>query len=1051
VLFDDSGSGNPAVTLQGALRPATTTVNTSANYSFSGSGRIGGDGSLTKQGAGLLTISTANDYAGPTLVLEGTVKPGNASAFGATNSTIGISNGATLDLGSFSLGTRSVVVQGVGVGGAGAILNSGASQTNAMPLVTLTGDTTFGGPARWDVRPNPIAGFLGNGFNLTKISGNEIWLADVGPSGLGDINVNQGLLGFQASSTLGDPLKTLTLASNTTVALRNTDNNVLNKKVVFNQSSWQSLAGDNVLAGTVTLNGSNVIACTNIFTVQAGISGPGGLTKIGSGTLALTANNTYTGTTYIAAGTLQVRNTGALGVTNGGTIITTGGRLDLNAISLGGESVTVQGTGLGNAGAIVNTGGQQLNALRFLTLSGNTSLGGIGRWDLRANPTAVLNGNNFTLTKTGVNEIWLVDVGGTGLANITVNEGLLGIQGTTTLGNTANTITINSAGSLDFWGNGTNILSKIMTLSGGRIVNGSGSNTFAGPVTLSNSNNFEIASGTMLAMAGTMGGSGSFRAGSPGTLILVANNGYTGPTTIAAGVVQCGVGSTTGTPGSGMITNNATLTFNRNNTFTIANQIFGTGALNQGVVNAANPVVGSTLILTANNQYTGNTVINGNGNIIAAGTDTALGKGMVIFNGNNNGVSMAGIRSANAATRNLTNDLQFGGGNQILFGVAGSGDLGFFGTNVFTTSADKLVIVSNNITRLNNAIGNNSRIIKDGPGLLILGGNNTNGGLTINLGTVRIDAQTRLGRNPASFTANHLTLNGGVLETTATFAINDSNRGVTLSNAGGIFDVNTGTTLTLGRVITGPGSLTKTDGGTLILSAPNTYAGATTNLNGTTIVNGSIQGAAVAVVGGTVAGTGTIKAPVTVEPGGALSPGISVGTLIISNQLTLLGTLTMELDKTSAANDSITGLSNVVYGGTLNLSFLSEPPALGDSYKLFDSANYSGSFASILPAAPGPFLAWDTNSLATDGTLRVVVDAAQFNPPLLSGGNLILNGTQGAPNGGYSILSSTNLGLPVAEWTLVGTNVFDGSGNFTFTNAINPATPQLFYLIQYPR
>ena len=85
------------------------------------------------------------------------------------------------------------------------------------------------------------------------------------------------------------------------------------------------------------------------------------------------------------------------------------------------------------------------------------------------------------------NEIWLVDVGPSGLANITVNEGLLGIQATTTLGNAANTVTVNSGASLAFWGNSTNILNKVLSMSSGRVYNGNGSNTFLGATTLASS------------------------------------------------------------------------------------------------------------------------------------------------------------------------------------------------------------------------------------------------------------------------------------------------------------------------------------------------------------------------------------------------------------------------------------------------------------------------------------------------------------------------------------------------------------------------------------
>jgi len=61
-----------------------------------------------------------------------------------------------------------------------------------------------------------------------------------------------------------------------------------------------------------------------------------------------------------------------------------------------------------------------------------------------------------------------------------------------------------------------------------------------------------------------------------------------------------------------------------------------------------------------------------------------------------------------------------------------------------------------------------------------------------------------------------------------------------------------------------------------------------------------------------------------------------------------------------------------------------------------------------------------------------------------------LSGTNGIPNGNYYVLDSTNLALPLPNWTLMATNVFDANGDFTFTNAIDPNTPQLFYLLQLP-
>ena len=73
VTFDDSsGAGHYAVTLNTSVSPGSIIVNNSAgNYSISGGGSIGGTGSLTKSGTGMLTLSTPNTYSGGTNVTAG--------------------------------------------------------------------------------------------------------------------------------------------------------------------------------------------------------------------------------------------------------------------------------------------------------------------------------------------------------------------------------------------------------------------------------------------------------------------------------------------------------------------------------------------------------------------------------------------------------------------------------------------------------------------------------------------------------------------------------------------------------------------------------------------------------------------------------------------------------------------------------------------------------------------------------------------------------------------------------------------------------------------
>jgi len=70
-----------------------------------------------------------------------------------------------------------------------------------------------------------------------------------------------------------------------------------------------------------------------------------------------------------------------------------------------------------------------------------------------------------------------------------------------------------------------------------------------------------------------------------------------------------------------------------------------------------------------------------------------------------------------------------------------------------------------------------------------------------------------------------------------------------------------------------------------------------------------------------------------------------------------------------------------------------------------------------------------------------------FNRSARSGTNLLLGGTNGWPGQLYSVLAATNLALPRSQWTPTATNPFDPSGNFIFTNGIDPNKPGLFYLL----
>ena len=65
---------------------------------------------------------------------------------------------------------------------------------------------------------------------------------------------------------------------------------------------------------------------------------------------------------------------------------------------------------------------------------------------------------------------------------------------------------------------------------------------------------------------------------------------------------------------------------------------------------------------------------------------------------------------------------------------------------------------------------------------------------------------------------------------------------------------------------------------------------------------------------------------------------------------------------------------------------------------------------------------------------------------------LVLQGTGGPTNGGYYywLRSSTNLALPLTNWSIVATNAFDNSGNYSNQIPLTPGTPQQFYRLQMP-
>ena len=248
-------------------------------------------------------------------------------------------------------------------------------------------------------------------------------------------------------------------------------------------------------------------------------------------------------------------------------------------------------------------------------------------------------------------------------------------------------------------------------------------------------------------------------------------------------------------------------------------------------------------------------------------------------------------------------------------------------------------------------------------------------------------------------------------------------------------------------------SLAKSGAGILTIGTSNTFTGGTTVSAGTLQVNnpsGSATGTnQVLVAGGaTLSGNGIIGGPTTFDDGAILAPGNGGGTLTISNELDLSDLTVLQFGLgTNSGKVVVSG--NLVLSGLLNITDLG-----GFGAGIYTLMTCGGALSGTLPVIgskpSGYSVTVNTN---TAGQVRLVV---QGQTPPVFGNIVILNdavvfgGSGGPANVPYYVLTSTNIALPVANWTRLLTNYFDPSGNFTVTNPVNPGFAQSYFLLQLP-
>ncbi len=279
---------------------------------FTVSSDISGVGRLTQSGSGIVTLSGANSYEGATLVAQGILRAGSPTALGSNFGSTTVSSGATLDVNGQNLSMESVTVSGSGVGGAGAIVNSGSDQINALQSVTLVGDTTFGGTRRWDIRGGGSAlNTGGTALNLTKVGPNQVSLVGVAVDSLGTIIVQEGTFSIETTTAfMGASVPAIDVAAGSTLQLYNNSGPLYNMIGLHGDGAATTLnnaSGANTLSGTIALNGNcRVNVGGTSLTIDGPLGGGGSLTKIGASQLILAGTTTYSGPTTAANGTLVV-------------------------------------------------------------------------------------------------------------------------------------------------------------------------------------------------------------------------------------------------------------------------------------------------------------------------------------------------------------------------------------------------------------------------------------------------------------------------------------------------------------------------------------------------------------------------------------------------------------------------------------------------------------------------------------------------------------------------------------------------------------------------
>lgn len=934
---------------------------------------------------------------------------GASAAFGDLDLALN-SKTVTVDTTNLTLGSLFFSnTQGAAFTISGAPITFQQAVATANAVIAVTGNSSPTLASNLDLRNNLLVSHRGAGVVTISgvLSGAGKSLIKSGPGTLALTGANtysggtqflDGVLVATADNSLGDASGALAF-----------DGGTLKFGSSFDLAATRAISLD-IGGGAID---------TDVYNARVAqvITGPGGLTKLGAGTLTLASDTTYAGDTTIAAGALQIGEGGSTGSVAGDIV-------DNSALIFNRSDTLTYGGDISGTGTVTNAGGGVTILTGDATHTGGTTISqgtlqignggttGSIAGNIVTDSALVFNRSDAitfgdvvsgsgTLTQLGSGVLTLTGAN-TYAGTTTVSAGTLRVDGS--LGNTA-TIVQNGA---TLGGIGS-IAGPVTVLSGGHIAPGDSPGTLTtGTLILNSGANLDFELNTPFVAGGAT--NDLLRVNGDLTLDGLLNISTENPLGLLTGSYRLiNYGGVLTNPGGTLGFGAIPAGFTPNVDLFVQTSVSG----QVNLINAKPPV---PLVFwdADDTAHFDNDIIDGEDgtwltspgnrawtNIVGSTNSTWLENGFAVF------TAVPGTVTVDHSSGAVT----FGGAQFAVNGYTITGE------SLTTDLPETLIRVGDGSTEgatftatIDSVIEGTGGIHKIDQGTLVLAGPNTyTGGTTIGGGTLSIATDLNLGD-----AAGGLTFNGGTLLTTADVT---SARTVTLGADGGTIN-NGGQTDVFSGVFSADGGLTTTGAGTLILTGDNAYTGGTTIATGTLQLGdggttGSIvgdvidDGALVFNRSDAVTYSGIISGTGTVTQAGA-------GTLTLTSDSTYTGGTTISAGTLQLGAGGATGsvVGNITDNGTL---------VFNRSDDLTFAASIDGTGNVIKNALNTLTL---TGSSTYTGPTEINAGRLLVNGSIASPVNVGVNGTLG---GTGSVGPIANAGV-VAPGNSLGT--LTGTGNF---------------------